>query len=94
MSVRSITVLLFLLLSLWTAVYGYQRSRPWWYDEDTNVFTPPDANDKTEYAFARLQYPSYGRVADRLWAAHLAGGGSSIAAMPTMYTRITGAASE
>lgn len=67
MSVRSITISLFLLLSLWTAVYGYQRGRPWWYDEDTNVYTPPDANEKTEYAFARLQYPSYGRVADRIW---------------------------
>src|SRR6476620_11442215 len=39
MSVRAITVSVFLLLGLWSGVY----------------------------AFARLQYPSYGRVADRIW---------------------------
>ena len=54
---------LFLLFSLWTAVFGLSaRRRPWWYDEDRMPSTPADANEKTEYAFARLQYPSYGRV--------------------------------
>jgi hypothetical protein len=68
MSVRKITVLISLLLCLWTAVYAYQRGgqRPWWYDEAESP-VPPDANEKTEYTFARLVYPSYGRVADRLW---------------------------
>ena len=67
MSVRSITISLFLLLSLWSVVYGFQRSRPWWYDDDRDVVTPADAEEKTEYAFARLQYPSYGRSPDRIW---------------------------
>ncbi|HYI92655.1 MAG TPA: DUF4159 domain-containing protein [Bryobacteraceae bacterium] len=67
MSVRSITISLFLLLSLWSVVYGFQRSRPWWYDEDRDPVTPADADEKTEYAFARLQYPSYGRSSDRIW---------------------------
>jgi hypothetical protein len=30
--------------------------------------TPPDAAEKTEYAFARLKYPSYGRPPSSLWA--------------------------
>jgi hypothetical protein len=67
MSVRSTTVFLFLLLGLWTAVYGFQRTRPWWYDEGGPVVTPPDANERTEFTFARLQYPSYGRISDRFW---------------------------
>jgi hypothetical protein len=67
MSVRAITVLLFLFLSLWSALFAYQRQRPWWYDEDRDPPTPADANEKTEYAFARLQYPSYGGNSDRIW---------------------------
>ena len=67
MSVRAITISLSLLLSLWSGLFAYQRGRPWWYDEDRDPVTPPDANERTEYAFARLQYPSYGRVADRWW---------------------------
>lgn len=34
-------------------------ARPWWYGEDDWASTPPDANEKTEFAFARLRYPSY-----------------------------------
>ena len=56
-----------LFLSLWSALFAYQRQRPWWYDEDRDPPTPADANEKTEYAFARLQYPSYGGIADRIW---------------------------
>jgi hypothetical protein len=66
MSVRAITVFFFLLLfGLWTALYA-QRQRPW-YMEENYIETPPDANEKTEFAFARLQYPNYGGVGDRIW---------------------------
>ena len=67
MSVRAITVSVFLLLGLWSGLYAFQRGRMPWFDEDAPLITPSDAGEKTEYAFARLQYPSYGRVADRIW---------------------------
>ena len=66
MSVRTITISIFLFLGLWTPCLRISEGRtPWWYDEDP----PPrsDDNEKTEYAFARLVYPSYGGVADRIW---------------------------
>jgi hypothetical protein len=67
MSVRAITVLVFLFLCLWSGLYAFQRGRMPWFDEDAPLITPPDAGEKTEYAFARLQYPSYGRINDRIW---------------------------
>ena len=42
--------------------------RPWWYGEHEDEGPPPDANEKTEWAFARLKYPSYGRPPDARWA--------------------------
>jgi hypothetical protein len=39
-----------------------QRSFPFpGFDEDESVMTPSDANEKTEFVFARLQYPNMGR---------------------------------
>lgn len=44
-----------------------QRSRMFFpFEEDDEVATPPDAADKTEFVFARLQYPAY-RSNDRRW---------------------------
>ena len=69
---RNITVAAILIICLWTGLYAFQGRRggmrPWWYDEDQAVVTPPDANEKTEYAFARLRYPSYGRGPGGIWA--------------------------
>src|SRR5688572_13469811 len=65
MSVRAITVFFFLLLfGLWTALYA-QRQRPWYMEE--NYIEPENANEKTEFVFARLNYPNYGGVGDRIW---------------------------
>ncbi len=69
MRVRPIAVATLSVFCLWSALYAYQRGpRPWWFDSDDNVSTPQDANEKTEYAFARLQYPSYGRGPGGIWA--------------------------
>ncbi len=46
-------------MSLWGAVYAIQVGFqiPTEYDDDSPI--PPGANEKTEWAFARLKYPSY-----------------------------------
>jgi hypothetical protein len=71
MRLRNISISVLLLLSLWTALFAFQRGyrpRPWWYDDGGQLSNPPDANEKTEYTFARLQYPSYGRGPGGIWA--------------------------
>src|SRR4030095_526366 len=69
---RTITVTAILVFSLWTGLFAFQRGmrgmRPWWYDDESPLITPPDANEKTEYVFARLRYPSYGRGPGGIWA--------------------------
>jgi hypothetical protein len=69
---RNITVAAILIICLWTGLYAFQGRRggmrPWWYDDDQPLFTPPDATEKTEYAFARLRYQSYGRGPGGVWA--------------------------
>jgi len=71
---RPIIVAAILVLSLWTGLFAFQRGMrggrlPWWYEGEGPIITPADANEKTEYAFARLRYPNYGRaeMGDR-WA--------------------------
>jgi len=46
-----------------TTLFALQRSRfrPFGDEEDDPAPIPPDAREKTEYAFARLRYPSAGR---------------------------------
>src|SRR4051794_38813499 len=71
MRVKPAIIGLILLLSLWSALYaqrGFGGQRPWWYGEHEDEGPPPDANEKTEWAFARLKYPSYGRPPDARWA--------------------------
>ena len=68
MRLRTIISAATLLLVMWSALFAYQRRRPWYYDDDEPLVTPGDAGEKTEYAFARLQYPSYGRGPGGIWA--------------------------
>jgi hypothetical protein len=71
MRLRRVLTLFILILGLWSALYAQRRfggQRPWWYDQDDYVPTPADAGEKTEYAFARLKYPNYGRPPDMYWA--------------------------
>jgi hypothetical protein len=70
---RSIIIAAVLVLSLWTGLFAFQRGmrggmRPWWYEDDSPLPTPPDANERTEYAFARLRYTPYGRGPGGIWA--------------------------
>jgi hypothetical protein len=41
-----------------TIAFGQRRGRPRFDDDDEPLVTPPDANEKTEFVFTRLQYPS------------------------------------
>lgn len=60
MRVRTLLSTVFLSLVLLGALWGYQRGRRSYSDEEDNpVPLPPDANEKTEFAFARLRYPSF-----------------------------------
>lgn len=72
MDLRRAGFALVLILGLVSVTYAQRRfggQRPWWYDQDDYVATPPDANDKTEFVFGRLKYPNYGRPFDAYWAA-------------------------
>ena len=67
MRVRVVVVGL-LLIGLLTSAFAYQRRmRPWYYDDEPAI-TPADANEKTEFVFGRLRYPSYGRGPGGIWA--------------------------
>src|SRR5688572_31813947 len=71
MDLRRAGVALVIILGLVSALYAQRRfggPRPWYYDQDDYVATPPDANEKTEFTFGRLKYPSYGRPPDMYWA--------------------------
>ena len=46
-------------LSVWGGLYAQRRSMPLPDEEDHPTVMPPDAGEKTEYAFARLRYPTY-----------------------------------
>ncbi len=50
-----------LVLVLLGAVYGQQQRRRLLILEDEFVPLPPDADEKTEFVFARLRYPTFGR---------------------------------
>jgi len=60
MGIRAlITVFLFVLL-LWSASHAFQgRMRFFRGEEDNPAFFPADGNEKTEFVFARLRYPSF-----------------------------------
>lgn len=47
------------LTTVWGVVFAFQRGfRGFPYEEDNPAPMPPDAAEKTEFAFARLRYPS------------------------------------
>jgi len=52
-----------LVLVLWATLFGYQqrRSEQYEYEMQNPTQDPPDAHEKTEWAFARLRYRSAGR---------------------------------
>jgi hypothetical protein len=52
--VRATISFLFLLSALWAWQVGFRLPR----DLDNDAAVPPDANEKTEWAFARLRFPS------------------------------------
>ena len=64
MRLRALMAAVFLTFCLWGALHAFQvRFQTYPYEEDDPAAVPPGANDKTEWAFARLRYPSvsYGR---------------------------------
>jgi hypothetical protein len=50
-----------LALILIGSLLGFQRNRAYEYEMQNPAVDPPDAEEKTEYAFARLRYRSVGR---------------------------------
>src|SRR6266851_167987 len=62
MRLRTLIFAVFLVLSVWSALFAFQRGgfrRGRNFGEDGEpLVTPEDAGEKTEWAFARLQYPS------------------------------------
>jgi hypothetical protein len=46
-------------LTLWTAMYGQRSFRQYLEHEDNPIRVPSDFQEKTEFAFARLQFPSW-----------------------------------
>ncbi|MBI1897117.1 MAG: DUF4159 domain-containing protein [Acidobacteria bacterium] len=68
---RTVGFAVLLAACLWSALYGFQQRRPRYYSlfyDNAPVVTPPDAGEKTEFAFARMRYPSYGRGPGGIWA--------------------------
>lgn len=63
MRVRTTILAVAVALSLWSALFAFQRGgfRQYFDEEGIPLVTPPDADEKTEYAFARLKYPSQRR---------------------------------
>jgi hypothetical protein len=60
-----------LLFFVWTALLAFQQvtARDFFDTENRDMPFPPDGNEKTEWAFARLRYPSYrGQGLGGYWA--------------------------
>jgi len=60
MRVRSVALVAVVLILL-GAVYAQRRGQRFWFLEEELAPLPPDAAEKTEFTFARLRYPSFGR---------------------------------
>jgi hypothetical protein len=60
MSFRALSSALILAILVWSSLYAFQRRfRSFRGEEDNPTFFPADGNEKTEFAFARLRYPSF-----------------------------------
>lgn len=62
MRLRPVILAVFAAFFCWSALLAFQRGRLPQYmvdDEGSPIPQPTDGDEKTEYAFARLQYPSY-----------------------------------
>lgn len=66
---RKLAVSAMVILMLAAAALAQRRSQPvdYPFDEGAPVVMPPDANEKTEFAFARLRYPNW-QSNDRMWS--------------------------
>jgi hypothetical protein len=49
----------FMGLCIWSVVFGQRQLIPLPDEEDHPSIIPPDANEKTEFVFGRLRYPSF-----------------------------------
>ncbi|MFN3323219.1 MAG: DUF4159 domain-containing protein [Bryobacteraceae bacterium] len=58
MRLRTVVSLLLATLFVWSALFAFQRGRRSLLFDDDDAPIPPDYNEKTEFAFARLRYPS------------------------------------
>jgi hypothetical protein len=58
---RTILSAVLIALSMWSVLFAFQgrRFRGGFREYDEPLITPPDAGEKTEWAFARLKYPSF-----------------------------------
>jgi hypothetical protein len=54
-------------LALWGTLFAFQRYHPLAHEMQNPTPDPPDADEKTEYAFARLRYRSPGRWRGGSW---------------------------
>jgi len=63
MRFRNVVMSAIVVLTLWSALFALQRRiRPFFYEEDDPAPIPADANEKTEFTFARLRFnDAYGR---------------------------------
>src|SRR5260370_302313 len=58
MRLRTLFFAVSMVLSVWSALFAFQRGGFRRGDDGEPLVTPEDAGEKTEWAFARLQYPS------------------------------------
>jgi hypothetical protein len=70
MRLRKLILALGLLLTVWSALYAQKEFRQYMGVEYYEFPLPADYKDKTEFVFARLKYPAYGRTfrnSDQSW---------------------------
>lgn len=71
MRLRALFLASGLLLLLWSALYAQKEFRQYMGVEYYDFPLPPDWKEKTEFVFARLRYPAYGRTfrgSDQSWS--------------------------
>ena len=62
MRLRSVILLALFIFAAWSVSFALQRrGRGWGSRDEGYAPIPPDANEKTEFVYARLRYPSAGR---------------------------------